>query len=363
MFVTGVARVLRRGVSMPPVGRETLKVLAGAVARPSFTVAELADEVGVSRSTTETVVSRYGDYFHKAGSEHPGSPGRPAVRWAVRDDRLADLDEVVASYRPIASRSDLAAVEIDPDEADTSLLMAIKALSLAQSSDESAEILVSAARTNLRNAGFTPDGEALAGTAPSGQQLAKARAIAAVGTALEANVTGDEHVKEGAQVGALHALKDSMPVVNAEEWVPLANTALHAWGTVIATPLVVPQEDWSYVHGLLPGLRRIRSGFRHAVCAVDEHLYPYVTALGPAMRPLTAVLQGVRTRLEEPVVPRARILVVSPGDDLAAAIMGGAQIVLADDGSLALARAQIARRTAEVALYDVEASLPASLPF
>src|SRR5271166_626569 len=343
---------------MPPLGRETLKVLAGAVARPSFTVAELADSVGVSRSTTETVVSRYAGYFRKAGSEHPGSPGRPAVRWAVREDRLADLDEVVASFRPAQTRSFGGEVEVDRDEADTSLLMAIKALSMAGAGDQSVEPLIAAARNNLQTAGFTPDGEAFPGTTANTEQLATARVIAAVGDVLEANVIGSQHVQEAAQVEAYHALKESMPVINAEEWVPLANTALNAWGTIIATPIVVPHQDWSYVERLLPGLRRIRAGFRNAVCAVDEHIYPHATVLGPAMQPLTAIVHGVRTRLEEPVAPRARIVLGTSHDDLAGAIRVGAQVVFADSGSLGPARAEIARHTAGVGLYNVGASLP-----
>jgi hypothetical protein len=342
---------------MLPLGRETLKVLAGAVARPSFTVAELADSVGVSRSTTETVVSRYSGYFRKAGSEHPGSPGRPPVRWAVREDRLADLDEVVAASRPPGGRPIGETVQVDKDEAETSLLMAIKALSLADARGQSVEPLIAAARNNLRSAGFTPDGDPLPGTAANGEQLAVARTIAAVGDVLEANAVGSEHVKEAAQVEAFHALRDSMPVVKAEEWVPLANTALNAWGTVVATPIVVPQQDWSYIERLLPGLRLIRSGFRHAVCAVDEHIYPHATALRPAMQPLTAVMHHVRSLLEEPAAPRAKIVVGTSHDELLGAIGSSAQIVLADSAFLAPARAEIARHTAEVALYDVGASL------
>src|SRR5271166_6430926 len=116
----------------------------------------------------------------------------------------------------------------------------------------------------------------------------------------------------------------------------------------------------TYRDPLEPGLRRIRAGFRNAVCAVDEHIYPHATALGPAMQPLTAIVHGVRTRLEEPVAPRARIVLGTSHDDLAGAIRVGAQVVFADSGSLGPARAEIARHTAGVGLYNVGASLPMS---
>ncbi|MCV7238280.1 hypothetical protein [Mycolicibacterium celeriflavum] len=234
------------------------------------------------------------------------------------------------------------------ERAETALLMAISAIAAMESNDEDPRPLLSAVANNLRLAGFDRDGSTTARKRVSREQALTARLIAAVVAVVEAKLSGNQQVETAAQVHALGVFRESMPIVRAEEWVPLASAALNAWGTVIATPVVVPEPDWPFVSRVLPGLRPIRSGLQDLICAVDDLVWPRATALAPVMQPFTTVLHDVRTRMRLLGPPRARVLVLTAEDDVLGAIRAGDHVVLADD----TATVEIARHTAKVALYE-----------
>lgn len=362
----------RRGATLPPTndwssamplpsGLTTLRVLNSAVSLPSFTAGELAEEANVSPKSVENVLSRYKDYFRPVESKRMGVPGRPAARWAIRPERLSELNEMVAPISVGTDQESEATAE-DEDLAEASLTLALNAVAKANSRDtDSLKMLLAAARSNLFNAGFSADGELLPGAMrPSRRHQTKAQLIAAVSDVLEARITDNAKRRDDAQVHAFRILEESKSEVAADSWLPLTNVALHAWGTLIAIPIVMPLPDWPFFNSLFPMLRRVRCDFVNTVCAVDDRIWPNMHEI-PAVQPLAAVLHGWRSRMEDiadcevehRLAAARKVVVGRPHDDLLEAFREGVEhFVLAEDEYSDDAKCEIARKVAQVALID-----------
>src|SRR5215813_668758 len=95
-------------------GVETLKVLAGAVDLPDFTVDGLARHTGVSRRTVDTVRRRYAEVFERLETRDRPARGRPAVRWRLRPDQVDRVLTLVGSLPGLLPASERSALRKDP---------------------------------------------------------------------------------------------------------------------------------------------------------------------------------------------------------------------------------------------------------
>lgn len=203
-------------------GLATVKVLAGSLTLPSFTVAALAEAVGVSPKTVDDILRRrYKKYFYPVGPDHGGQPGRPAQRWALRDDRASEVVDIVDEVRRV-SGADISRKARESELADASLVMAANAVTSVRGSDpESARSLLRTVKYNLELAGFAPDGSPVDNEVDA-SSAAKARLVAVVGDLVEAELTKDQRLIDEANLRALPVLTDVAPDIPANEWLPLA---------------------------------------------------------------------------------------------------------------------------------------------
>jgi len=224
-------------------GVETLKVLAGAIGLPTFTVDALAERAGVSRRTVATVLQRYGQAFQQLGPSSPSGPGRPAIRWQVREDHIDDivrrLDPIQSVVGDHVARSNAPVVDLT----DAAVLMAANAIIHAPTDDPAtAEALVSAARDSLASAGFAQDGSSLTPQRDEGIER-RAELIASVVDVVDASVAGDQERVDQALMRAFPRLQEAMQHVTVDEWMPLAHRMLREPSTVLAAPVLVHEFD------------------------------------------------------------------------------------------------------------------------
>jgi hypothetical protein len=246
-------------------GVETAKVLAGALSVPRFTVDALAEATGVHRTTVDTTLRRYDEAFERVPTpKTDGRKGRPPATWRVRDD---SLDEVLALVRQAGiPPSPVPAGHEQDVEAD--LVLAAGALRHAPLDEpEKVDGYVAAARASLEAAGLL-DAEAAPDATPA---TAYAAMVARTADVLEAWAHGDSKKLDVAQAAALTAAHYASQRVTADRWLPLAQRAAAAPGTILTAPVVVERSDAPLVRKLFPQLKQVRgAGPRGYVCLVDK---------------------------------------------------------------------------------------------
>ena len=242
------------------IGIETIKTLVGAMSVPDFTVDELAKQTGVSRRTIDTVLRRYEYAFERLPSIGQVSRGRPPVRWRLRSDHLDEVVAAVESHQSALSVGWRAEVAEPPrtDMAEASLIMAAAAIAhLSEDAQETEQLLV-AARHSLAAAGFNRDGSPW-GDQPNDELSDKARLVATVADVVEACVVGDQQRIDEAQARALPQVVLAARRMAAAEWLPLAQRAVLAPGTVLSAPVLVAKPSLSFFKKLFPTLRSYTS--------------------------------------------------------------------------------------------------------
>ena len=237
-------------------GVETIKTLIACLGVPDFTVDELAQQAGVSRRTVDTVVRRYKQAFDRLPSGKQDAPGRPAVRWRLRNDHLDEVLAAVDSHQSALGaswRSEMADVP-GPDTVEASLIMAAAAIARESDDTEQAKQLVAAARNSLAAAGFGSDGSPLTGQ-PGKELAARARLIGVTADVVDACSSGDQKRIDEAQAQAMPHVEDAKRYMSATEWMPLAQKVLLAPGTVLSAPVLVEKDSVKYFRRLFPTLR------------------------------------------------------------------------------------------------------------
>jgi hypothetical protein len=289
-------------------GVETAKALAGALSVPRFTVDALAEATGVHRTTVDTVLRRYPEAFERLPTpKENGRKGRPPATWRVRDDHLDDMLSVVRS-------ANVPRIPVPQDDQDVlaSVLLAAMVLRRAPMDDpEKVKGSVTAARVSLQAAGLL-DAEA----SPHATSItAHAALVARTADVLEAWAHGDARRLDVAQAEALTAAYYASQRVTAERWLPLAQRAAAAPGTILGAPVVVERSHAPLVRKLFPHMKLLRGRSpRGYVCLVDKRATwpdgdPVVHVLfpddDPATRPRVAEL------LRQTPVEPTRTVVVS----------------------------------------------------
>lgn len=243
-------------------GIETLRVLAGAVGIAQFTVNSLARRTGVSRQTVDTVLRRYQAAFQRLDPVPGGSRGRPAVRWQLRP---AAVDQVIAEVARLqaTAATTIAPSFASPDPGLVEACLAMAADSLVRTrvtEPETALVLLASARTNLLTAGFDPrmDSGDEASQNAHHERFWQAHMINAVAGVLEAEVTGNVEQIDAALARALPIVRDTRSNLSADNWLPLANRAAEAEGTLLGAPVeVIANRGQKLLQTLFPHLLEV----------------------------------------------------------------------------------------------------------
>lgn len=107
------------------------KVLHGALALRRFTVAELADYIGVSQSSVHTVLDRNKSFFEKREKVSTGVRGGRPIVWSVAKDRKASLLKELEKAYP-SFLSDVGG-SLENDTEDSLISLEFSSLELAES--------------------------------------------------------------------------------------------------------------------------------------------------------------------------------------------------------------------------------------
>jgi hypothetical protein len=253
-------------------GAETVKALLGAVHLPRFTVAELAEQTGVSRRTVDTVMRRYSHIFDRVGQQEPDRPGRPAVRWCLKEDRIDEVIEQIETMRRALTVPDRASLVEAPDAdlATASLEMAATSLGrlLAEVSPDDKAHLLTKARRSLAAAGYPPDGDVRV-SQPDERMRETASFIGSVADIVEAKEGASPDQLDIAHARALSLALAARGQMRASHWLPLARLVTSHSGTVMWPAVCVERRSEDLIRRLFPRLRRDRHR--------DTHLPDWVT--------------------------------------------------------------------------------------
>ena len=238
-------------------GVETLKVLAGAVDLPDFTVDGLARHTGVSRRTVDTVRRRYGEVFERLDATDRPARGRPAVLWRLQPDQVDRVMDLIGSLPGLLSTAETSALRRDPDRELADALIAVAADHLGrmvgyQAND--AGKLVSATWDSLTAAGFSTDGTPLFNAADE-RLTSKAAFVASVANLIDAVRSNQQERIDDAQATAFSVAAAAAAHMPADGWLPLTRLVVQAPGTVLCSPLLVKKKFRTTIRTLFPSLK------------------------------------------------------------------------------------------------------------